>query len=49
VGNAEYQYALGELALAQGDKENAIASIKKALEINPQHQEAAAKLKELGQ
>ena len=49
VGNAEYQYALGELALAQGDKENAIASIKKALEIDPQHQEAAAKLKELGQ
>jgi len=45
---AEYQYALGELALAQGNKDAGVTAIKKALEIDPQHQEAAEKLKELG-
>ncbi|MGQ9610968.1 MAG: tetratricopeptide repeat protein [bacterium] len=45
---AEFQFAVGLLALEQGNKEAGIAAIKKALEIDPNHQEASAKLKELG-
>lgn len=46
---AEFQLATGQLLVAQGNKDAGIAAIKKALEIDPQHQEATAKLKELGQ
>ena len=46
-GSADFRYALGELALAQGDKAAGLAEIKKALEIDPQHKEAADRLKEL--
>jgi len=50
--SAEYQYALGELNVNPdnklGNKEVGIAALKKALELDPQHQEATAKLKELG-
>jgi tetratricopeptide (TPR) repeat protein len=46
---AEFQLAMGELLVAQGNKDAGIAAIKKALEIDPQHLEATAKLKELGQ
>ena len=53
VDSAEYQYALGELNVnpdnKQANKEAGIAALKKAIEIDPQHQGAAAKLKELGQ
>jgi tetratricopeptide (TPR) repeat protein len=45
---AEYQCAVGELELAQGNKDIGVTAIKKALELNPNHLEAAAKLKELG-
>lgn len=45
---AEYQYAIGELELAQGNKDAGVAAIKKAIELNPEHIEATAKLKELG-
>ncbi len=47
-GTAEFQFAIGLLALEQGNKEAGISAIKKALEIDPNHQEASAKLKELG-
>ncbi len=42
--SAEVHYALGELALAQGDKDASLAEIKKALEIDPEHKEAAERL-----
>jgi len=52
VNSAEYQYALGELNVnpdnKQANKEIGIAALKKAIEIDPQHQGATAKLKELG-
>jgi tetratricopeptide (TPR) repeat protein len=52
VNSAEYQFALGELNVnpdnKQANKEVGIAALKKAIEIDPQHQGAAAKLKELG-
>jgi len=46
--NAEYQYAIAELELAEENKDAGVAALKKALEIDPEHKEAAAKLKELG-
>jgi tetratricopeptide (TPR) repeat protein len=45
--SADFHYALGELALAQGDRDAGIAEIRKALEIDPEHKEAADKLKEI--
>ncbi len=45
---AEFQFALGLLSLEQGNKDAGISAIRKALEIDPKHQEALAKLKELG-
>jgi len=48
ANSAEYQYAVGLLALSQGNTEAGIAAVKKAIEINPNHEEAANKLKELG-
>ena len=45
---AEFQYAVGLLALEQGNRDLGIPAIKKALEIDPKHVEASAKLKELG-
>jgi tetratricopeptide (TPR) repeat protein len=47
-GNAEFQYAVGEIELAQGNKDAGVSALKKALEINPEHTNASAKLKELG-
>jgi len=52
VNSAEYQFAIGELNVNPdnklANKEVGIAAIKKAIEIDPQHQGAANKLKELG-
>ena len=45
---AEFHLAMGELLIAQGNKDAGIAEIKKALEIDPQHKEASARIKELG-
>jgi len=45
--SADFHYAMGELALARGNKDAGLAEIRKALEIDPQHGEAADKLKEL--
>lgn len=47
IGTAEFNFALGELALAQGNKEAAIAGLKKALEINPELKEVAERLAEI--
>jgi len=44
--SAEFHLALGELALAQGDRDAGLAEIKKALEIDPEHKEAAERLGE---
>jgi tetratricopeptide (TPR) repeat protein len=44
--SADFHLALGELALAQGQKDAGLAEIKKALEINPEHKEAAERLKQ---
>jgi len=46
--SADFHLALGELALAQGDNDTGMSEIKKALEINPEHEEAARRLAELG-
>jgi tetratricopeptide (TPR) repeat protein len=45
--SADFHYALGELALAREDKDTGLAEIRKALEIDSQHKEAADKLKEV--
>ena len=45
--SADFHLALGELALLQGDKAAGLAEIKKALEINPEHKEAAERLKDV--
>lgn len=46
VNDAEYQYALGVVKLGSGDKAGGEAALKKALEINPEHKQAADKLKQ---
>jgi len=48
LSSADFHLALGELALAQGDNDTGMSEIKKALEINPEHEEAARRLAELG-
>ena len=45
--SADFHLALGEIELLQGNKEAGMAEIKKALEINPEHKEAAERLKEV--
>jgi tetratricopeptide (TPR) repeat protein len=45
--SADFHYALGELALAQGNKDAGLTEIRKALEIDPEHKEAADRLKGL--
>jgi len=45
--SADFHYALGELSLAQGNKDVGLSEIKKALEIDPKHKGAADKLKKL--
>lgn len=45
VNSAEFHYAMGVLALAQGNQDAGMAEIKKALEIDPEHKEAAEMLK----
>ena len=47
VDGADFHYALGELSLAQGNKDVGLSEIKKALEIDPKHKDAADRLKEL--
>ncbi len=47
ASSADFHLALGEFALLQGDKDAALTGIKKALEINPEHKEAAERLKEV--
>jgi tetratricopeptide (TPR) repeat protein len=44
--SAEFHYATGVLAMAQGNQEAGLASVKKALEIDPEHKEAAETLNE---
>jgi len=44
--SADFHLALGEFVLLQGDKAAGLAEIKKALEMNPEHKEAAQRLKE---
>lgn len=48
VNSAEFHFALGVVALEKGDKTTGLAEFKKALEIDPNHKEAADKLKQLG-
>jgi tetratricopeptide (TPR) repeat protein len=43
--SAEFHYAMGVLALAQGNQDAGMAEIKRALEIDPEHKEAAEMLK----
>jgi tetratricopeptide (TPR) repeat protein len=45
ANSAELHYAMGVLALAQGNQDAGMAEIKKALEIDPEHKEAAEMLK----
>jgi tetratricopeptide (TPR) repeat protein len=45
--SAVFHYAVGELALAQGNKAAGLAEIKKALEIDPKYKAAIDRLKEL--
>ena len=45
--SADFHLALGEFALLQGNKDAGLSEIKKALEINPEHKEAAERLKEV--
>ena len=45
ANSAEFHYAMGVLALAQGNQDAGMAEIKKALEIDPKHKEAAEMLK----
>lgn len=46
INSAEYQYALGLVALGKGDKAAGEAALKKALEMDPNHIKAADKLKQ---
>ncbi|MGB9595555.1 MAG: tetratricopeptide repeat protein [Candidatus Poribacteria bacterium] len=46
---AEFHLAIGELLIAQGNKDAGVAEIKKASEIDPQSQEILTRLKEFGQ
>jgi tetratricopeptide (TPR) repeat protein len=45
ANSAEFHYAMGVLALAQGNQDAGMAEIKKAFEIDPEHKEAAEMLK----
>jgi tetratricopeptide (TPR) repeat protein len=45
--SADFHFAVGELALAQGNKDAGLAEIKKALEIDPKYKDAIDRLKEL--
>lgn len=45
--SADFHYALGELLLAQGNRDVGLSEIKKALEIDPKHKGAADKLNKL--
>ena len=45
--SADFHFALGELALFQGDRDAGLSEIKKALEMNPELKEAAERLKEI--
>ena len=46
--SSDANYCLGEAYMEDGDKENAIISFKKSLELDPQNKYAAEMLKKLG-
>jgi tetratricopeptide (TPR) repeat protein len=48
LNSAEYHFAMAELAISQGNTGEAVTSLKKALEINPEHKEANERLNQLG-